>query len=182
MTLRVLASMAVALTLPSLPALAAEEKLFSHLAEDGKTLFYTPCPEEEWGECVTMSLHCRGDSGFGDALDLVITGGPAPDGLDVRKMAKTLIDQPFGEARVPFIIGAKTVDLAANVVTVSTNEMMGDWDLSLHFMDDSELLDRLDASTADLKADVAGSMITLAADKRDAENLARLAKTCLNAR
>jgi hypothetical protein len=182
MTLRVLASMAVALTLLSPPALAAEEKLFSHLAEDGKTLFYTPCPEEEWGECVTMSLHCRGDSGFGDALDLVITGGPAPDGLDVRKMAKTLIDQPFGEARVPFIIGAKTVDLAANVVTVSTNEMMGDWDLSLHFMDDSELLDRLDASTADLKADVAGSMITLAADKRDAENLARLAKTCLNAR
>ncbi len=55
------------------------------------------------------------------------------------------------------------------MVTVSTNEMMGDWDLSLHFMDDSELLDRLDASTADLKADVAGSMITLAADKRDAE-------------
>lgn len=180
MTLRALASTAAALAALSLPALAAEEKLFSHLADDNKTLFYTPC--SEWGECVEMSLHCRGDSGFGDALELVITGGPAPSGLDVRKLAKTLIDQPFGEARVSFIIGAKTVDLSANVVTVSTNEMMGDWDLALHFMDDSELLDRLDGSTTDLKADVAGTMITLAADKRDAENLAQLSKTCLSAR
>lgn len=182
MTLRALAGLAAALALLPLQALAAEEKLFSHLDGDSKTLFYTPCPEGEWGECITMSLHCRGDSGFGDALDLIITGAPAPDGPDVRKMAKALIDQPFGEARVSFIIGSKTVDLAANVVTVSMNEMMGDWDLALHFMDDSELLDRLDGSTADLKADVAGTMITLAADKRDADNLARLAKTCLNAR
>lgn len=182
MTLRSAARVTATLALLTLPAIAAEEKLISHLAEDGKTLFYTPCSGEEWSECVSMSLHCRGDSGFGDALDIIITGGPAPAGPDVRKMAKTLIDQALGETHVPFIIDAKTIDLTANVITISTNEMMGDWDLALHFTNDSELLDRFDGTTADVKADVAGHMITLATDKRDAENLARLAKTCLSAR
>jgi hypothetical protein len=182
MTFRSAAYAAATLALLTLPAVAADEKLISHLAEDNKTLFYTPCAEEEWGECISMSLHCRGDSGFGDALDIIITGGPAPAGPDVRKMAKTLIDKAFGETNVPFIIGAKAIDLSANVITISTNEMMGDWDLALHFTNDSELLDRFDGTTTDVKADVAGHMVPLATDKRDAENLARLAKTCLSAR
>lgn len=182
MTARSIIPAFTSLILLALPALAQDENLTSHLSEDSKTLFYTPCDSEEWGECISMSLNCRGDSGFGDAMDIIITGGPEPEGPDVRKLAKTLIDKAFGETQVPFIIGAKTIDLSANVITISTNEMMGDWDLALHFTNDSEVLDRFDGTTTDVKADIAGHMVTLANDKRDAENLARLSKTCLAAR
>src|SRR5688572_19667785 len=88
------------LAIVSLPAAAADEKLTSHLSEDGKTLAYTPCGEEEWGECISHSLNCRGDSGFGDGLQLIVSGAETPPGPDVRSLGKQLIDKPLGGATV----------------------------------------------------------------------------------
>lgn len=179
MTFRFSAFFTTAVIVCSSSALAqSKEPLTSHLSEDGRTLSYTPCESEEWGECISHSLHCRGDGGFGDGLAMVITGAAAPAGPDVRKMAKDLIDKPLGESAVPFIVGSKTIDLPVAAVTISNNEMVGDWDLSIHFSSEGDVLDRLDGSTDKVDADVGGEMISLASSKRDAENLARLKTAC----
>lgn len=152
---------------------ATEERLTSHLSEDGKTISYSPCGEEEFAECVTHTMDCRDGR-----LSLTALGIIGPDGPDIAGMAKTLIGQPFGDAQAHFIIGPTTVDLPINAIAVSTNEMNGDWDLTLRFADDGKLLNKLDGSTTSLKAEVAGVALTLAATPGDAEKLAALKKSC----
>jgi len=158
---------------------ASAEKFNSILADDAKTVAYTPCSGEETAECISHVIHCRGDDGFGDGLAMTILGGNSDSSPDVRKLGKALIDRPFGEAAVSFTLGGKTVDLNVNAVTVSLDEMNGDWDLALHFMDDGGFFDALSKTSAkDVRADVAGAMIPLSSTAADGANLLKFKTAC----
>jgi hypothetical protein len=156
---------------------AAAETLNSVLADDGKTLAYTPCEAEESAECVSHALHCRGDEGFGYGLAMTVIG--AGDDPDVRKLARILIDKPYGEAKVAFTVGEQMVELGVHAVTVSTDEMNGDWDLALHFMSDGDFYDALTEQTATrVSADVAGHTLPLSTGKTHAGHLLALKEAC----
>jgi hypothetical protein len=175
MTLRI--PLALALAFAVVPARA--ETFTSLLSEDGRTLAYTPCAADEASECVSHDLNCRGDDGFGDGLAMTLLGASSESGPDTRKLAKALIDRDWGEARVDFTVGSKTVSLTAHAVTVSLDEMSGDWDLSLHFQDDGVFFDALtDASAADVAAHIEGYAVPLASTPADGANLMKFKKAC----
>lgn len=162
------------------PAQAAE-KFVSMLSDDAKTLSYSPCSEEDSAECISHDLHCRGDDGFGDGLAMTVLGGASKAASDVRKLGKALIDKPLGEANVRFTVGGKTIDLPANAVTVSLDEMNGNWDLSLHFMEDGEFFDALSKKSAEsVTADVAGAVLKLSSGPADAANMLKFKTACAN--
>ena len=178
MKLAVLFSLFVAaIAIQATPA-DAKEKMNAVLSEDGKTLAYTPCAEDESEECISYVLHCRGDAGWGSGLAMTLFGSEKDP--DVRKLAKILIDKPFGEAKVGFDAGAKHVDATVLAVTVNKDEMNGDWDLALHFDDADQFLEALTADTAKkAKANVAGYTVVLSDNERAAGKLLKLRQACL---
>lgn len=158
---------------------AAAEKENAFLSDDGKTLAYAPCSEEEAAECVSHSIDCRGDGAFGNGLAIGIIGDEEGGGPSVRQLAKALIDKPWGEAKVIARLGPVSVDLAVQAVTVNTDEMNADWDLTLHSYDQTVLFEALTPDrAADVTLDVAGHTLTLSADKQTAEKLMKFKQAC----
>ena len=82
-------------------AFAAGTAFTAVLSDDGKTLVYSPCSEDEAAECIAYALDCRGDSSFGEVLRITVMGDPE-NGPDVRAVARTLLNKPFGGAKVRF--------------------------------------------------------------------------------
>lgn len=154
--------------------------LSAFLSDDGKTLTYAPCAEDEAAECVSHSISCEDSSGFGNGLELVVLGGASDPSPDIRKLATALIARPFGEARIGFVLaGATPVEAPAHAVTVSTNEMNGDLDLSLRFYQGESFLEALTTdNAADVKADIEGFPLVLSADKATGEKLMKFKAAC----
>lgn len=171
--------LAAAIVAAALGAGAAHaEKMNSIVGDDGKTLAFTPCSPDESVECISYDLDCRGDGGFGSGLDITVMG-LEDGGPSARAMAKALIDKPWGEAKVRFDVGGKPVDIQVHAVTVSTNEMNGDWDLGLHTYDPGSLFDSLTEKTVGkVTLDIAGQSFVLAEDKAGAANLMTFKKAC----
>ena len=169
-----------ALLVSAPPALAQNASQSAFLSDDGKTLAYAPCAEEEAAECVSHSLNCRGDSGFGNSLAFSLLGGTSDPAPDIRKLATALIARPFGEAKIRFILGGSTeIDAAAHSITVSTNEMNGELDLALHFYQGEAFLDALTAANAaDVKADIESFPVVLADDTATGEKLMKFKAAC----
>ncbi len=156
----------------------AKDRMNAILSDDAKTLAYSPCAEDEAEECISYVLHCRGDAGWGSGLAMTLFG--AEKDPDVRKLAKILIDKPFGEAKVGFDAGATHVDATVLAITVNKDEMNGDWDLALHFDDADQFLEALtDATAKKAKANVAGYTVVLSDDERTAGKLLQLRQGCL---
>ena len=173
MLLSILAASALAQIAPA----QAKDKINAILSDDARTMSYTPCAEEDAAECISYEIDCRGDTGFGDTLSMLIFG--AGDDPDARALAKTLIDKPFGEASVSFDVSGSAIDLTVAAVTVSRDELNGDWDLALVFDNGDALLDSLTESAAkNVKADVAGYPLVLSADAGTAKKLVGLRKAC----
>lgn len=169
----------LALMLALVAAPVGAETFTGMLSDDGKTISYTPCSLEDSAECISHALDCRGDDAFGNGLAMTLLGGSSENPPDTRKLGKALIDKPFGEAVVTFTVGAKAVDVPVSAVTVSLDEMNGDWDLSLHFQDEGAFFDALTESTAaSVKADVAGHLLHLSATKAEAANLIKFKQAC----
>jgi hypothetical protein len=175
MTVRI--PLAIALALAAAPAGA--ETFTGILSDDARTIAYTPCSAEDAAECISHVIDCRGDGAFGNGMAMTLLGASSENPPDVRKLAKALLDKEWGEAKVTFTIGGKAVELPVNAVTVSLDEMNGDWDLSLHFQDDSALFDALtDASAASVTANVAGYSVPLASTKDGGADLMKFKQAC----
>lgn len=153
---------------------ARAEKMNSIIGEDGKTLSFTPCSPDEAAECIAYEMNCSGGSGVDINVSGAEEGGP-----NARTMAKALIDKPWGEAKVQFSVGGKAIDIQAHSVTVSTNEMNGDWDLGLHSYDPGAFLDALtDKNAGKVSLKIADQSFVLAEDKAGAANLMKFKKAC----
>lgn len=160
------------------PGLAQAEKMNSILGEDGKTLSFTPCGLDEASECIAYDMDCRGDGGFGSGLSIAVLGAEE-GGPNARAMAKTLIDKPWGEAKVQFEIAGNEVAASVSSITVSTNEMNGDWDLGLHTYDAGSFFDALtEKSAGKVSIEIAGQSFVLAEDKDGAANLLKFKQAC----
>lgn len=178
MKLAVLFSLFAAAVAIQVASANAKDRMNAVLSDDAKTLAYSPCAEDEAEECISYVIHCRGDAGWGSGLAMTLFG--AEKDPDVRKLAKILIDKPFGEAKVGFDAGAKHVDATVLAITVNKDEMNGDWDLALHFDDADQFLEALTDTTAKkAKANVAGYTVVLSNDERTAGKLLKLRQGCL---
>lgn len=170
-------SLALAFALATAPAGA--ETFTGILSDDAKTIAYTPCSVEDSAECISHEFNCRGDDGYGNGTAMTLLGASSDNSPDIRKLATALIGKEWGQAKVAFSVGGKTVEVSVFAVTVSLDEMNGDWDLSLHFQDDGAFFDALsDTSASDVKVDVAGYSVPLASSKADGENLMKLKQAC----
>lgn len=175
MNLRIL--FAVSIALASAPAGA--ETFSGILSDDARTIAYTPCSVEDAAECISHDINCRGDGNFGNGMAMTLLGASSDNAPDIRKLGKALLDREWGEAKVAFTVGGKTVEVTVNAVTVSLDEMNGDWDLALQFQDDGVFFDALsDASAASVTADVAGYSVPLASTKADGANLMKFKQAC----
>ena len=172
--LSILAASALAQLVPA----QAAETVNAILSDDARTLSYTPCAEDEAAECISYEIDCRGDTGFGDSLSMLIFG--AGDDPDVRSLAKSLIDKPYGEASVSFDVGGSAIETTIVAVTVSRDDMNGDWDMALVFDNGDAFLETLTEATAtNVKADVAGYSLMLSADAATAKKLVGLRQGCM---
>lgn len=157
---------------------AQAEKMNSIVGDDGKTLSFTPCALDDAAECIAYDMDCRGDGGFGSGLSINVSGAEE-GGPNARAMAKALIDKPWGEAKVQFSVGGKAIEIQAHSVTVSTNEMNGDWDLGLHTYDPGAFLEALTEKNAGkVSLKIADQSFVLAEDKAGAANLMKFKKAC----
>lgn len=168
----------IVLACATVSAPACAETFTSMLSDDGKTVSYTPCSVEDAAECISHDINCRGDDGFGDGLAMILLGASSENPPDTRKLAKALIDKEFGEAKVKFTVAGKSIDVPANAVTISLDELNGDWDLSLHFLDSGSFFDVLNETAVNVSADVAGYRVPLASTKADAANLMKFKQAC----
>jgi hypothetical protein len=163
------------------PALAAGDAMNAMLSEDGKTLRFTPCAEDDAAECLAYALDCRGDGEFGGGLRILVMGNEQ-EGPNVRTMAKALLDGPFGETRVRFsLAGGGSVELGVSAMTVNEDEMNADWDLSLHSYDQNALFDALTAETAAaVTLTIAGETLTFPTDAKARERILGFKTACAN--
>lgn len=175
--MRTAASAAFALLLAAgMPAAAAEN---AFLSGDGKTIAYAPCSEEEAAECISHTIDCRGDGDLGGGIGIAILGAEEGGGPDARQLARVLIGKPWGGAKVVADVGGVSVDLGVQSITVSTNEMNGDWDLTLHSYGQTALFDALTRErAAGVTLDVAGYALTLSADTATADKLMTFKQSC----
>jgi hypothetical protein len=166
---------------PADAAFAAGQKYTAILSEDARTLSYTPCAAEDAAECIAYALDCRPDDSFGGGLRITIMG-EEQEGPDVRALARSLLDKPFGEAKVRFTMaGRPPVELGVSALTVSEDEMNGDWDLALQSYDQGSLFDALTkASAGSVKLDVAGYSMTISDGPKAAADLLRFKAACAN--
>jgi hypothetical protein len=160
------------------PSTAQGAKLHSILSDDGKGIAYTPCSPEEASECIAHDISCRGNAEFGDGFSIALMG--AGNDPDVRKLAAALLGRDYGKALVVVTLGDGTrIELPVQIVTVSTNEMNADWDLSLFTYDQAKFFEALTEKTAKgVSADIEGYKVVLSDDKLSAANLLKLRKAC----
>jgi hypothetical protein len=165
----------------SLPPARAAGVPTAILSEDGKTLSYTPCSEDEAAECITYALDCRSDAGYGDSLRITIMGN-IEEGPDVRAIAKRLLDSDFGEMTVRFTFAAgEPLDLMLTAFSVSQNEMDGDWILDLHSYQQHLLLEAIDADSArSVTLEVADHSMVLSDQALASERLLGFRNACKN--
>lgn len=174
----VLLSILVVSALVRIGPAQATETMNAILSDDARTLAYSPCAGEEVAECISYDINCRNDTEFGDTLAMLVFG--ADEDPNTRTLAKTLIDKPFGEASVRFGVGELSIDLSVAAVTVSRDELNGDWDLALVFDNGDAFLDSLTESAAkNVTADVAGYTVVLSADAETANKLVELRQACM---
>ena len=159
----------------------AAEKIIGVLSEDSRILSYTPCAAEDAAECISYTIDCVGADGSPGNLGIYIFGNEQ-SGPKVRVLAKTLIDKPYDEAKVRFsLAGGQNVDLVVASITVSQDEMNGDWDLNLESYEQTTLFDALTkVSAAKVTLDVAGHQMTISDGKKLAGDLLKFKTACSN--
>lgn len=151
------------------------------LSEDGRTLAYTYCSEDEAAECIAYSLDCRGDTTYGDHLRITIMGN-TEEGRDVRAIARLLLERDFGQMTARFRLGkGEPLDLMLTAFGVSQNEMDGDWELDLHSYQQNMFLEALDESSAgSVTLQVEDHSMVLSDNAKAAERLLRFKQACTN--
>ena len=151
------------------------------LSDDGMTVSYTPCAEDEATECIVYALDCRSDTGYGDNLRITVMGN-TEQGPDVRAIAKRLLDSSYGEMTVRFAFaGREPLDLMLTAFAVNQNEMDGDWILDLHSYQQDMLLAALDESSVrSVTLQVADHSMVLSDNAKAAERLLRFRNACTN--
>jgi hypothetical protein len=178
-----LALAAAAAALFAAPAFAQSEKITMMPDGDPKTVAYSHCPpSEESGECLAYLLSCEPSEAYGDGLELMVIGQGGGKGSkpDITAMARTLLGgKSYGEAKLNFTIGGAPVEVPAHFVLVTSNEMNGDWDLTVRTMDPGVFLDVLSIGAAEqITADVGGYPVQLANGEEDAKVLMKFKEAC----
>ncbi len=148
--------------------------------EDGKTIFYTPCtPGEDASECLVYMITCQPNEVYGTGLELTVISQGDGEQPDVQPLARAFLVKPYGEQRLAFTIGGKTVEIPVSAVIVAGNELNGGWDLSLRSMDPGPFYDALnDGSAGKVSADVGGFTAQLSDNKAEGAALMKLKKAC----
>lgn len=164
------------------PASAQAGKISILPGDNPKVIAYTPCePTEEAGECISHLLSCETDESYGSGLELTVVGqGEGPGGKpDIPAMASKLIEGRYGDAKLRFTVGGNPAEVTTHYVMVTSNELNGDWDLTVRTMDPGGLLDVLTPeSSAKVTADMGGYEVQLAASATDGEALMKFKKAC----
>lgn len=148
--------------------------------EDGKTIFYTPCePGEDASECIVYLITCQPNGVFGTGLELTVVGQGEGEEPDIQALARTFLEKPYGEQKLAFAIGGKTVEVPVSAVIVAGNELNGGWDVSIRSMDPGAFYDALnDGSAGKVSADVGGFTAQLADNKAEGAALMKFKKAC----
>ncbi|MBX3577598.1 MAG: hypothetical protein KF723_10320 [Rhizobiaceae bacterium] len=153
---------------------------YAFLSEDGRTIAYSACDESEsWQECVSHDLSC-GEVGGLTLLLLGAEGG----GFNARSTAKALLNRDWGQARVRFPAGGnRAAELTIHEISISLNDMNGDWDLTLQLYDPELLFQVVDErSVSSIKADIAGAVFDLTPNQDAGRKLLAFKSSCTRGR
>lgn len=133
--------------------------------EDGKTIFYTPCdPGEDASECLVYMISCRPNEVFGTGLELTVISQGEGEQPDIQALARPFLEKPYGEQKLVFTIGGKTVEVSVSAVTVYGNELNGGWDVSIRSMDPGAFYDALNEKSAGTVSAAVGTFTAQLAD------------------
>lgn len=164
------------------PALAQGEKISMLPGDDPKVIAYAPCaPSEEAGECISHVLSCTSNDRYGDGLELMVIGQGGGPGTqpDIPAMARNLLDKRYGHAKLRLMVGGAPIEMTAHYVLLTSNELNGDWDLTVRTMDQGGLLDVLTIGAAEqITADMGGFQVQLANSEADAKVIMKFKEAC----
>jgi hypothetical protein len=158
----------------------AADPLYSVLdmSAENPRLTFAHCPEDDsWQECVSHYLECKRESP--QQLFFVIWGEERR-GPDARKIAKSLLDTPWGQTSFTLLpAGQSKTDMLIYALEVTTSELNGDWDLTLKTYDSKPFFEAVGGSNADgAKIEVAGVQFSLTPHAGDHKKLLDFAKAC----
>jgi hypothetical protein len=158
----------------------AADPLYSVLdmSAENPRLAFAHCPEDDaWQECVSHYLECKREPPH--QLFFVVWGEER-GGPDVRKIAKLLLDTPWGQTSFALLpTGQTKTDMLIHALEVTTSELNGDWNLTLKTYDSEPFFEAAGGSSADgAEVDVAGVRFSLTPHAGDHKKLLAFLKAC----